>query len=262
MGLLDGKVALVSGVGPNLGRSIALALGDEGASVVVAARTESRIEAVVGELEDRGAKALGVRLDITDPESCRSVLERVADVHDQVDVLVNNAFHTGDFALFADADMASWRHTMEVNLFGTLQLTQAALPALRRAGDGRVVVVNSMSAVRMQPRYGAYAASKAALAAATKMLALELGADGIRVNGIHPGYIWGDDVRTYFEWQAAEKGITFDEQHASVASEAALGYLPDAEETARTVVFLASDLAKPITGQAIGVNGGHWFQGF
>lgn len=262
MGLLDGKVALVSGVGPNLGRSIALALGDEGASVVVAARTESRLESVVAELGDRGAKALGVRLDITDPASCRAALERVGEEHDQVDVLVNNAFHTGDFTPFADADMASWRHTMDVNLFGTLQLTQAALPALRRAGDGRVVVVNSMSSVRMQPRYGAYAASKAALAAATKILALELGPDGIRVNGIHPGYIWGDDVRSYFEWLAAEKGITFDEQHRSVASEAALGYLPDADETARTVVFLASDLAKPITGQAIGVNGGHWFQGF
>lgn len=262
MGLLDGKVTLVSGVGPNLGRSIALALGAEGAAVVVAARTESRVESVVSELEDQGAKALGVRLDITDAASCRSAFERIAEVHDQVDVVVNNAFHTGDFTLFADADMDSWRHTMEVNLFGTLQLTQAALPALRRAGDGRVVVVNSMSAVRMLPRYGAYTASKAALAAATKILAVELGAEGIRVNGIHPGYIWGDDVRSYFEWLAAEKGITFDEQHQSVASEAALGYLPDADEIAQTVVFLSSDLAKPITGQAIGVNGGHWFQGF
>ena len=81
---------------------------------------------------------------------------------------------------------------MDVNLWGTLQLTAAAVPAMKERGGGHIVMINSMSAMRIQERFGAYAASKAALATATKSLAIELGRYGIRVNGIHPGYIWGD----------------------------------------------------------------------
>ena len=87
-------------------------------------------------------------------------------------------------------------------------------------------MVNSMSAVRIQERFGAYAASKAALAAATKTLAMELGRFGIRVNGVHPGYIWGDSVERYFHYQADRRGITFEELYDEVAAETALGYLP------------------------------------
>jgi NAD(P)-dependent dehydrogenase (short-subunit alcohol dehydrogenase family) len=123
-------------------------------------------------------------------------------------------------------------------------------------------MTNSMSAVRIQPRFGAYTASKAALAAATKTLAKELGEFGIRVNAVHPGYIWGDSVEQYFRYQADRRGITFEERYQEVASETSLGYLPHSSEIAGAVLFLASDLARPITGQAIHVNAGHWFEGF
>ena len=133
---------------------------------------------------------------------------------------------------------------------------------MKERNDGRIVMINSMSAVRTRRNFGAYTTSKAALAAATKILALELGTHGIRVNGVHPGYIWGDSVEQYFHHLADKHGITFDEQYDSVASETALGYLPPSSEIAQSVLFLASDLSKPITGQALGVNAGHWFQGF
>jgi NAD(P)-dependent dehydrogenase (short-subunit alcohol dehydrogenase family) len=262
MALLDGKVALVSGAGPGLGRDIALACGRQGATVAVAARTEARVEVIAAEIEGLGAKALALRLDVCDADSCRGTVERVVDTFGRLDILVNNAFHAGDRTRFADADLDDWRRTMDVNLFGTLQLTQACVAPMAGQGDGRVVMVNSMSAVRMRPRFGAYTASKAALAAATKILAVELGAQGIRVNGVHPGYIWGDSVATYFEHLARQKGITPDEQYAEVASETALGYLPPSSEIAEAVVFFASDMSRPITGQALGVNAGHWFQGF
>ena len=177
-------------------------------------------------------------------------------------MLVNNAFHDGDHTAFLDADLDRWRRTMDVNFFGTLQLTQAAAPALRERGDGRVVMINTMSAVRMRPRFGAYTASKAALAAATKILAVELGEHGIRVNGVHPGYIWGDSVEAYFEHLARRKGITAEEQYREVAGETALGYLPPSNEIAQAVLFFASDMSRPVTGQALGVNAGQWFQGF
>ncbi|HET6950295.1 MAG TPA: SDR family oxidoreductase, partial [Acidimicrobiales bacterium] len=180
----------------------------------------------------------------------------------RLDVLVNNAFDDGDHRRFLDADLDRWRHTMDVNLFGTLQLTQAAVRPMVDQGDGRIVMINTMSSVRIRPNFGAYTASKAALAATTKILAAELGEHGVRVNGVHPGYIWGDSVAMYFDHLAGKKGITPDEQYAEVASETALRYLPPSSEIAEAVVFFASDMSKPVTGQALGVNAGHWFQGF
>jgi NAD(P)-dependent dehydrogenase (short-subunit alcohol dehydrogenase family) len=262
LSLLEGKVALVSGAGPGLGRDVALAFGREGATVVVGARTEDRVRALAAEVEGQGAKSLGLRLDITDAGSCRAAVDRVVETFGRLDVLVNNAFHGGDHTPFLAADLATWRHTMDVNLFGTLQLTQAAAAQMVDQRDGRIVMVNSMAAVRIRPDFGAYTASKAALGAITKTLAVELGPHGVRVNGVHPGYIWGDDVAAYFQYLAAEQGITEEEQYRSVADEAALRYLPDAAEIAGAVVFLASDLSRAMTGQALGVNGGHWFHGF
>jgi NAD(P)-dependent dehydrogenase (short-subunit alcohol dehydrogenase family) len=260
--LLDGKVTLVSGAGPGLGRDVALACGREGATVVVAARTEDKVQALAAEVEAAGARALGLRLDITDAGQCRAVVERIVEAYGRLDVLVNNAFDDGDRTPFLEADLDRWRRTTEVNLFGTLQLTQACAPQMVAQGDGRIVMVNSMSAVRIRPGWGAYTASKAGLAAVTKVLAAELGEHGVRVNGVHPGYIWGDSVETYFEYLAKKKGITAEEQYREVASETALGYLPHSSEIAEAVVFFASDMSKPITGQALGVNAGQWFQGF
>jgi NAD(P)-dependent dehydrogenase (short-subunit alcohol dehydrogenase family) len=262
MALLEGKVTLVSGAGPGLGRDVALACGREGATVVVAARTDDRVQALAAEVEAAGAPALGLRLDITDAESCRAAVQQIVDTYGRLDVLVNNAFDDGDRTRFLDADLDRWRRTTEVNLFGTLQLTQACAPQMVAQGDGRIVMVNSMSAVRIRPGWGAYTASKAGLAAVTKVLASELGEHGIRVNGVHPGYIWGDSVEAYFEYLAKQKGITSEDQYREVASETALGYLPHSSEIAESVVFFASDMSKPITGQALGVNAGQWFQGF
>lgn len=262
MGLVEGKVALVSGAGPGLGRDVALALGREGATVVVAARTEKKVRAIAAEVEDLGAKALGLRLDITDADQCGSVVGQVVDTFGRLDILVNNAFSDGDHARFLDADLSRWRGTMDVNFFGTMQLTQAAARPMVTQGDGRIVMINTMSAVRMRAGFGAYTASKAALAAATKILATELGEHGVRVNGVHPGYIWGDSVAAYFQHLAQKKGITPEEQYAEVASDTALRYLPHSSEIAEAVLFFASDMSKPVTGQALGVNAGQWFQGF
>ena len=260
-GLLEGKVAFVSGIGPGMGRDISLLFAEHGADVVLGARTVEKCEAVAAEVESLGRKALPLRLDITDAGSCRAAVDAAIETFGRIDVLVNNAFQDGNFKRFLDSDLAEWRATADVNLWGTLALTQLVAAHMRDQGDGRIVMVNSMSAVRIQERFGAYTVSKAALAAATKSLAKELGRFGIRVNAVHPGYIWGESVEGYFRWQAEKKGITFEEQYESVASETSLGYLPHSSEIAGTVLFLASDLAKPVTGQAVHVNAGHWFGG-
>jgi len=151
-----------------------------------------------------------------------------------------------------------WRKTMDTNFFGTMELTQAATPALKVSGDGRIIMINSTSSQLVEPGMGGYAASKAALAVATRTLAKELGSHGIRVNGIHPGHIWGPSVQWYFEHLAGEQGVTPEEIYAEVAAQNCLGYLADSAELAGTVVFLASPLSRPVTGQSINVSCGHF----
>lgn len=259
--LLEGKVAIVSGVGPGMGRDIALALATHGADVVLGARTVAKVEAVAAEVEALGRRALPLTCDVADPDSCAALAERAAAEMGGVDVLVNNAFHGGDFARVMDADLAAWRDVFDVNLFGALHMTRAAVPHMVERGDGRIVMVNTMSTERIEPQYGAYAASKSALKTVTRTLAKELGPQGIRVNSIHPGYIWGDSVEWYFKHLAKQRGVTPQDVYDEVASATCLGYLPTSEEIAGTVVFFASALAKAVTGQSLGVNAGHWFQG-
>lgn len=259
--MLAGRAALVSGVGPGLGREVALAFARHGADVAVGGRTRARLEEVAAEIEALGGRALPVVCDVTDPAACAATVESVTARFGHLDVLVNNAFDNGDAKSFVDADLADWRRTMDVNLWGTLALTKAAVPALGRAGDGRVIMVNTMSLQVVKARWGAYVASKGALAAVTKTLATELGPLGIRVNSIHPGYIYGESVEWYLNHRAAKRGLTFEQAYAELAAETSLGYLPHAEEIAGTAVFFASDLSRPITGQMIGVNAGQAFNG-
>ncbi len=256
--MLEGKVALVSGIGPGMGRDIALLLARHGADVVLGARRTETSEEVAAEVRELGRRAEVVTLDITDAAACDAAVERARDALGGLDVLVNNAFQDGNRRRFLDAPLDEWRATMDVNLWGTLQMTRAAVPAMVDRGAGSIVMINSMSTHRIEARYGAYAASKGALETATKTLALELGPHHIRVNGVFPGYIWGDSVEWYFDHLGKRRGVTGEEVYQEVAGQTSLGYLPHSSEIAGSVVFFASDLSKPVTGQSLDVNCGHW----
>ena len=260
--LLEGKVAIVSGIGPGMGRDISLQFAEHGAKVVCGARTKANVDEVVAEINAARGDGFGVELDITDQTSCDAAVTATVERYGRIDVLVNNAFSDGDHRSFMSADLDDWRRTMDTNFFGTLQLTRAVVPHMKDAGDGRIIMINSMSAAKVEPRFGAYAGSKSALATVTKTLAIELGQFGIRVNAVHPGYIWSEKQEMYFQYLACKNGITYDEQFERSAGTTALGYLPHSSEIAGSVVFLASDLSKPVTGQAIHVNAGHYMGGF
>jgi NAD(P)-dependent dehydrogenase (short-subunit alcohol dehydrogenase family) len=256
--LLDGKVAIVSGVGPGMGRDIALLFAEHGADLVLGARTLASCETVAEEVRAIGRRAEVVPLDITDPARCQAAVSAAVEAFGGIDILVNNAFHDGNHKTFERSSLDEWKATMDVNLWGTLQMTEAVVPAMIERRGGHVVMINSMSTHRIQPRYGAYATSKGALETATKALALELGVHGIRVNSVFPGYIWGDKVAQYFAHLAEKEGITADEHYRRVADETALKYLPHSREIAGSVLFFASDLSAPVTGQGLDVNAGHW----
>ncbi len=256
--LLDGKVAIVSGIGPGMGRDISLLFAEHGADLVLGARTVANCEAVADEVRALGRKAEVVRLDITEADSCRAAVAAGVAAFGGIDILVNNAFSDGNHKTFERSSLDEWKATMDVNLWGTLQMTEAVVPAMVERGGGRIVMINSMSTHRIEPTFGAYATSKGALETATKALAKELGVHGIRVNSVFPGYIWGDKVEWYFEHLAGKEGITPEEYYRRIADETALKYLPHSSEIAGSVLFFASDLSKPVTGQGLGVNAGHW----
>ncbi len=256
-GLLAGAVVVVSGVGPGLGRSLALRCAGQGADVVLAARTQSRLDEVAAEVRALGRRALAVTADITDPGSAEHLRDAALAEFGRVDTLVNNAFTIPSRTPFAQTDFQHIRDSIELTVFGALRLTQLFTPALAEA-DGSVVNINSMVLRHSQERYGAYKLAKSALLSMSQSLATELGPQGIRVNSVAPGYIWGPTLKGYFEHQATKYGIGADEIYAHTAANTDLRRLPEPDQIADAAVFLASPMAAAVTGQCLDVNCGEY----
>jgi NAD(P)-dependent dehydrogenase (short-subunit alcohol dehydrogenase family) len=254
--LLKDRVAIVSGIGPGMGRDIALALARNGAHVVMGARTEARLQSVASEVLDLGVRALPVVTDITVESQCDALVAAAVDAFGRVDILVNNAFHMGAFEALEDASLDAWRASVEVNLLGNVRLTRAVVPHMKAAGRGSIVFFSTMGTAVVSPHFGVYHATKAGVLHAARHFASELGVHGIRVNAVAPGYIMGDALRGWFQSQADERGCPVGEVAAERAAHTALRHIPESSEIADTVVFFASDLARVVTGQVLHVDGG------
>ncbi|MFG1785356.1 SDR family oxidoreductase [Rhodococcus oryzae] len=255
--LLQDKVVVISGVGPALGRTLALRCAAAGADLVLAARTQSRLDEVAKEVTDLGRRAVTVSTDITDQASAESLVAASVDAYGKVDVLVNNAFSVPSMKPLARTDYQHIRDSIELTVLGALRLTQLFTPALEES-KGAVVNINSMVLRHSQERYGSYKMAKSALLAMSQSLATELGPKGIRINSVAPGYIWGDTLKQYFEHQAKKFGITVEQIYEHTAAATDLKRLPETEEIADAVIFLASPMASAITGQCLDVNCGEF----
>jgi NAD(P)-dependent dehydrogenase (short-subunit alcohol dehydrogenase family) len=261
-GLLAGRVALVSGAGPGLGRATALALARHGADIALAARSGGVLESVASEVEALGRRVVWKPTDITDAVDCAAVVDLTMSEFGRLDALVNNAFRGGSTFGFTDTFTGEaddvWHQVVDTNLWGTLTMTRAAVEPMRAQGDGRVVMIGTMAVRDVRPNQGPYAVSKAALVQAARTLSVELGRSGIRVNTVLPGYIRGAAVEGWMERQASERGVSLEAIESELASTTALGSIPTEDEIAGTIVWLASDLSLPVTGQTIDVNAGQW----
>ncbi len=257
-GLLEGRVGVIAGVGVGLGRDVALAFAREGADVVLAARRRDVTDQVADEVAELGRRAVVVEMDLRDPEDCAALAETTVAELGRIDSLVTVAYLTSDRSRLVDTspDLANWRPQFDTNLFGTLQIVRAVVPQMIEQGSGRIIFVNTMAIRLVAPRMASYIGSKAALESIARVLALELGPHGIRVNSIHPGYMGGDRVDQIFHRRAADHGTTFEQEYEQVRSGLALGYIPPTPEYAGTIVYLASDLSLPVTGESIWVNAG------
>jgi NAD(P)-dependent dehydrogenase (short-subunit alcohol dehydrogenase family) len=198
-----------------------------------------------------------VTTDITDDEQVGNLVARSLEAYGKVDVLINNAFRVPSMKPLADTTFDHIRDAIELTVLGALRLIQGFTPALAEA-KGAVVNVNSMVIRHSQPKYGAYKMAKSALLAMSQSLATELGGQGIRVNSVAPGYIWGGTLKSYFSHQAGKFGTTVDEIYAAAAAASDLKRLPTEDEVASAILFMASDLSSGITGATLDVNCGEY----
>jgi NAD(P)-dependent dehydrogenase (short-subunit alcohol dehydrogenase family) len=248
-----GRVAIVTGIGPGMGRSIALGFASRGVDVALGARRKERLEAVADEIRALGREPLVVPTDISDRDACFDLVSATVERFGGVDYLVQNGHHEGDWVRVLDADPDSWRNIFEINFFGSLHLVQAAVPRMQQRGGGAVVLVNSGAAVRNPPTMGAYSTSKAAMATLVRTLALEVGSSNVRVNGVFLGPVEGENLfRRVGEGDALEQFVD------AKSKELPLGSIPTPDACAGSVLFLCSNLAAAVTGQHLSVNGGQW----
>jgi len=257
-GLLKGRVVLVSGIGPGLGRSNALACASQGADLVLAARTKDRLESVAKEVEALGRSALCVSTDIAQDGDCAALITKTIDHFGRLDVLINNAFTMPPFELLVEQSLDVIRKTFEVNLFAALRLSREAAPHLEKSPGGSIVMINSSVMRRARPTFGAYKMAKHALLGLAQSLACELGPRGIRVNTIAPGFIGQAAANGLAAIQSSQTGDPAEKIKAEIVESHMLRRIPEPDDIADAVVFLASDLSRAVTGQCLDVNAGEF----
>ena len=255
--LLQDKVVIVSGIGPGLGRSIAVRSAEQGADVVLAARTASRLDEVAKEVTALGRRALAVPTDIADPDAAERLRDATLAEFGRADALVHNALAMPPIKDLAVVDLDAVRTAFDVNVLGALRMTRLFADALA-ATSGSVTMINSMVVRFSQRTMGPYKATKAALLAVAQSLATELGPRGIRVNSVAPGHIWGDSLQWYFGYLAKKRGVDAQQIYDETAANIDLRRLPEPDEIADAVVFLSSSMARAITGQCLDVNCGEY----
>lgn len=252
---LEGRTAFVTGAGRGIGRACALELAKAGARVVLAARTEAEINLVAAEIEAMGREALALVVDVRSPSSLDEAFEMAMGRFAGVDILVNNAgiARSAPFHRWTDE---MWLEVFEVNVHGVFRCTRAALPAMLERGWGRVITIASVAGKAGAAYISGYAASKHAVLGMTKALAVEVADRGVTVNAICPGYVETDMSQQAVDTIVAKTGTSPEKARGFLQSQTPQKRLFQVDEVAAMVLYLASDTARGINGQAINICGG------
>jgi NAD(P)-dependent dehydrogenase (short-subunit alcohol dehydrogenase family) len=258
-GLLEGKVVLVSGVGPGLGRSCAHAVLEGGGLVALGDLDADRVAAIANELDPDRSRSLALGMDIANPTDTARMAAAIRDRWGRLDGLVHVAALDTTVGGLEDGDLDDWDRVSRVNVRGTLELTKATLD-LMGAGSS-IVVIGSIGAVRarLSSLRLAYGTSKGALVTAARYLATELGPRGIRVNTVAPGWKWGPVLAGYVDQVAAATGRTPDEIVDKYRADSAMRDIADDDDVADSVVYFLSDLSRKVSGQTLHVDAGGFF---
>lgn len=246
---------IVTGAGRGIGRRVAERAAEAGAAVALAARTSAQIEEAAEALESRGLRAIAISTDVTDPEATKALVTKTREAFGRVDGLVNNA-GANYIANLVMSKEERWREVFEVNLFSVYRLTREVIRHMIRQKSGRVVSVSSVAGKVGAPHNSAYAASKAALDGFTRSIALETAKLGITVNAVCPWHVDTELLHYGMEKRGQIFGQTGDEYIEKMVKGSPQERLVTTDEVAATVLFLLSEQAAGITGQAINVSGG------
>lgn len=241
---LNGKIALVTGASRGIGRAIALALGNAGATVIGTATSDAGAEAISAAFAEAGMNGKGIALDVCDDEAVNEALKSIGADYGAVGILVNNAGITRDNLVMRMKD-DEWDAVINTNLKAVYRMSKAVLRGMMKARNGRIINIGSVVGSTGNPGQANYAAAKAGLLGLTKSMARELGSRNITVNAVAPGFI--DTDMTSELPEAAREALL---------QQISLGRLGAPEDIAAAVLFLASEAAGYISGETLHVNGG------
>ena len=243
---LSGKIAIITGGGRGIGRAIALGLAKAGASVVVTSRTQKEIEAVAEEIQKSGGKALAVVTDLTVNDQLENLVQATVKEFGKIDILVNNAARSFLRSLL-DLREDGWDKVFNTNVKAVWLLSRLAARKMMEQKSGRIINITTVGAEKAELGMAAYGCSKAALKMLTRCMAREWAQFGIQVNAVGPGLTKTDFSKPI--WSNPEVA-----KHVSAAIP--MGRLAEPEEIVGSVLFLASDAARFITGHSIYIDGG------
>ena len=241
---LSGRVAFVTGASQGIGRSCALRLARDGASVAVAARNRQKLDELVAEIAAAGGKAAAFELDVANEDQVKSAIKAAIGQFGKIDILVNNAGITKD-TLVMRMKRADWDAVLQTNLTSAFLCTQQVIGSMLKQRWGRIINISSVFGQTGQAGQANYAASKAGLIGLTMAIAREVGSRNITCNGVAPGFI-----------ETAMTATLGDEFKQSATQQIPLGRVGSVDDVAGAVAFLASDDAAYITGHVLNVNGG------
>lgn len=245
---LSGHIVLVTGGGQGIGRTFAKHFAQADAIPVIVDIDEQRAQSVAHEIQSQHGEALALGADVGDEVALQGMVARVMERYGRIDVLINNAaiFSTLRMRPFDEIPAEEWRHVLDININGVFNCCRAVVPAMRKARRGRIINMGSGAVTMGRPNYLHYITSKSALTGMSRSLARELGSFGITVNTILPG-------ATFTE---VERETVTPEQKEQIIAQQCIPRPETPEDLAGTVMFLASDAAAFVTGQAITVDGG------
>lgn len=261
---LKDKVALITGGSKGIGRSIAIAFAEEGADVILVARNQEHLENVAGEVRQKGRQALPVPCDVSSAQAVQKLAAKVKDSYDRLDILVNNA-GISKRSRFLDYDDETWFEVIRINLFGVYLCTKAFLTMMQNEGAGRIINIASVAGKAPVPFNTAYGASKHGVLGLTKSLASELALSGyekITVNAICPFFVDTEMFRGpqgYIAQMTKMSGQSEDDLIEKIVGSNLQKRVLDSEEVAAMALYLASDDARGVTGQAFNLCGGRIF---
>lgn len=248
---LDGKVALITGAGSGIGRAIALLFASEGATVAIMGRREHILEELVSDIMSEGGHGIVVSGDVSDPEVCKAVCEKVNKAYGNFHILVNNAAVLERGTCMETSD-AAWHRMLQTNVSGPFYMSRAAIPYMLKSRGGVICNISSAIALVGTNNLSAYCATKSAMTSFTKSIAIDFGPKGIRANCICPAFIETDLNRDYINSLRADK-----EKWEKVLESHPIGRIGTPEDVAKAALFLCSNESSWITGIDLPVDGGY-----